>query len=366
MDATKTFAITASGDVYAWGQNTNGQLGDGTTTVRNSPVKLALSGIVAAQSGSAHTVFLPGDSTPPPTNRPPVASFSSQCSGLTCTFDSGSSSDVDGTIVSRHWALGSGGATATGTTTSFTYPTAGTYTVALTVTDDDGATHTTSSTVTVSDEPPPASSVAFRAATTASGNTTALNVRLPGTLRADDQLIAFISTNIAVSPAPPTGWTLVADEVHASGDLQTRVFTRRAAAGDAGSSVQFTLSRITKVDAIVVAYSGVQAASPIAAVATGEEAATSTTHLAPSLTSVPAASWAISYWAEKTSTSSDWVSPADLVQRAESVGSGSGRIVSLTVDSGAPVAAGTWAGRSAVSATAGRKVTSVSLALRPA
>lgn len=363
----QTFAITADGDVYAWGQNTNGQLGDGTTTVRTTPVKLAISGIVAAQSGSAHTVFLPGESTPPPpTNVAPVASFASSCSGLVCSFDSSASTDSDGTIVERRWTFGPPGAAETGATAQFTYPGSGTYTVTLTVTDDDGATGTASSTVTVNSEPPVPSSIAFRAVATASSNTTALSVTVPATVQENDQLLAFVSTNVAVNPLPPAGWTLVADKVISSGDLQTRVFAHRGTAGDAGSTVRFALSAMTKVDVTLLAYSGVQAASPIAAVAMGEEIATTTVHVAPSLASVPASAWVVSYWAEKSSTSSDWVGPGDMTQRGESVGTGSGRILSLTADSGAAVTAGAWTGRSATSATAGRKVTTVSLALRPA
>ncbi len=35
-------ALTASGDVWAWGLNSDGQIGNGTTTTRNTPVKVAL------------------------------------------------------------------------------------------------------------------------------------------------------------------------------------------------------------------------------------------------------------------------------------------------------------------------------------
>jgi serine protease len=81
------------------------------------------------------------------TNSPPTANFSVTTSGLTANFTD-SSTDSDGTIVSRSWSFGDGG-TSTATSPSHTYASAGTYTVSLTVTDDDGAPNTRTQSVTV-------------------------------------------------------------------------------------------------------------------------------------------------------------------------------------------------------------------------
>jgi len=80
-------------------------------------------------------------------NQPPVAGFTSSCVALACSFTS-TSSDPDGTIAGYSWTFGDGG-TSTEQNPLHIYAAAGTYTVTLTVTDDQGATNSTSQSVTV-------------------------------------------------------------------------------------------------------------------------------------------------------------------------------------------------------------------------
>jgi PKD repeat protein len=77
-----------------------------------------------------------------------VASFTYSCTDLSCDFDASGSSDSDGTIVTYGWDFGDG-STASGVTTGHEYASEGTYTVVLTVTDDDGATGSDSQDVSV-------------------------------------------------------------------------------------------------------------------------------------------------------------------------------------------------------------------------
>jgi len=68
----------------------------------------------------------------------------------TITFDAGSSTDPDGRITEYNWNNGCENTTATSCPViTYTYTIPGSYTVTLTVTDDDGATDTTSKIITV-------------------------------------------------------------------------------------------------------------------------------------------------------------------------------------------------------------------------
>jgi PKD repeat protein len=82
-----------------------------------------------------------------PPNLPPVSGFGESCTDLHCNFTD-ASTDSDGDVVSWSWDFGD----TTGSTLqdpSHTFAAAQTYTVSLTVTDDDGAGNIHSHTVTV-------------------------------------------------------------------------------------------------------------------------------------------------------------------------------------------------------------------------
>ncbi|HLP22116.1 MAG TPA: T9SS type A sorting domain-containing protein, partial [Chitinophagales bacterium] len=59
-----SMALKSDGTVWTWGENTHGQLGDGSTTDRNLPVQvMGLSGIVAIAAGNIHCLALKNDGT---------------------------------------------------------------------------------------------------------------------------------------------------------------------------------------------------------------------------------------------------------------------------------------------------------------
>ena len=90
-------------------------------------------------------------------NQPPTAQFTGPTAGTVgtaVTFNAAGSSDPDGSIASYAWTFGDNTA-ATGVSPTKTWSTAGTFTVTLTVTDNQGATATRSATVTIAGATPP-------------------------------------------------------------------------------------------------------------------------------------------------------------------------------------------------------------------
>jgi len=94
-------------------------------------------------------------------NSPPVASFvMSPTAGeapLTVDFDASGSTDADGNIVSYEWGFGDGN-NGTGVTIEHVFNAADTYTITLTVTDDQGKTASATQEITVAaggSAPPP-------------------------------------------------------------------------------------------------------------------------------------------------------------------------------------------------------------------
>ena len=90
---------------------------------------------------------------PPPINQPPVAIFTSSCSGLSCTFTNGSTDD--GSVTASSWDFGDNSGSSAIQNPTYTYAAGGSYEVTLTVTDNMGTIGTVKHTVTVTVPPPP-------------------------------------------------------------------------------------------------------------------------------------------------------------------------------------------------------------------
>ena len=116
-----------------------------------------------------------------PANQAPAAAFTVSAADLAIGVDGSGSTDADGSLASHEWTFGDGGS-GTGAVVSHTYAAAGTYTVRLTVTDDDGATGSVEQVVTVTAPPVDQAPVA---AFTASADGLTLSVHGGGSTDAD-------------------------------------------------------------------------------------------------------------------------------------------------------------------------------------
>lgn len=297
-----------------------------------------------------------------PVDGPPTARFTVSCAALVCGFDGSTSSDAEGPVAGYRWDFGDGQA-GTGGQVSHEFVTGGTYRVTLTVTDGAGATGAVSRDVVVA----PAGTggeIVFRGVGRAVGNLAAATVALPASVQQGDALLLFATVNqVAASvsgPAGVPGWTPLANFV--SGTARTLVWTTTAPPGGAGTPVALQFDRYTKVVVELLAYGGASATGPGAVVATGSDSGT--VHTTPTVTADGDGDWLVSYWADKSSTTTSWAAPAGMSVRDRAFGTPSGHISALVGDSGGPVPAGSAGGLSASTNAVSRAAT-VTVLLQP-
>ena len=250
----------------------------------------------------------------------PQASFTTSCADDVCAVDASASADPDGTIASYAWDFGDG-QTATGETAAVTYAADGTYTVRLTVTDDQGLTNSTTRTVTAT---VPAGR-GFIGTDAATSQSTSLRdtVTVPTDVREGDQLLLFAASNAKGTDGldAPAGWTRVLDGT--TSNSRSALFARTATATDAGSTVEVTTSVYARTDVVIAAYRGV-------ALTLGGQTAVQgyTTPSRPAT----AGSYVLSFWADKTATTTTWTPPPGVTVRHSFAGTGAGHVSEMLAD----------------------------------
>ncbi len=163
-----TFTDTSS-DTDGTLVNWSWDFGDGNSSYQRNPTHQYLDDdtysvtLTVRDDGGATdatTTDIPVDNVPP--NAVAGGPYNAEA-GTPITLDGSTSDDSDGTIVLYEWDLDNDGFydDATGATTIKTWSSAGTYTIGLKVTDDDGATDTDTTTVDVTSNAPPTASFSY-------------------------------------------------------------------------------------------------------------------------------------------------------------------------------------------------------------
>ncbi|CAN5917686.1 hypothetical protein BH24BAC1_BH24BAC1_38470 [soil metagenome] len=216
-------------------------------------------------------------------------------------------------------------------------------------------------------EQPVDSPVAFRDVTSKNVSAIRPRVAVPVGVSPGDGLVLFVTVNAAGAtmsePAGVTGWQRIGDLE--SGTMRTYVYQRVATGDEDGLDVMFTLARRVKVTMQLLVYAGTATQAPVVPVAAGKDAGTAT-HTTPRVDVTVPGSWVLSYWADKSSSTTGWTAPQQETARAVSLGSLSGRVTSLAADSGGPVAVGRYGGLTATADAESSRGTMWSLVLAPA
>jgi len=165
VGAAVAFNASASADAdgtiasYSWNYGDGSAVGSGVSTskVYGAAGSYTVTLTVTDNQGAVGSTTRVVTVTAVPGNASPTASFTATPTsvqvGTAVAFNASASADTDGTIASYSWSYGDGSAAGSGASTSKVYGAAGSYTVTLTVTDNQGAVGSTTRVVTVTGVP---------------------------------------------------------------------------------------------------------------------------------------------------------------------------------------------------------------------
>ncbi|MET0999372.1 MAG: PKD domain-containing protein, partial [Marmoricola sp.] len=282
--------------------------------------------------------------TAPPVNTAPTARITNPgCTNLVCSFTGSTSTDPDNDQLTYNWDFGDNSTDATTQNASHTYATAGSRTVTLTVNDGQGHSHSDTTIVNPTAANPGVSNVTFVAsAGSVSNGTVTPTVTLPAGVQVGDTMLLFLGA--ASSPrtySDPSGWTLLESEDGASA-MSARAWTKTATQADtqAGVRVSVTASATTKTEMTVAVYRGTDGTTPIASSASKLDSAAGAAHTSPGVTATGETNWLVTYWADRSDTTTAWTAPAAATVRRTAAGTGSSHVAALLGDSNGPVTSG--------------------------
>jgi PKD repeat protein len=347
-----TFTGSTSGDPdgdtlsYSW------DFGDGGSSTATSPTHN-----YASPGGTKTVVLTVSDghglsdtdsvtvSPSPGANAVPTARITGvNCVDLTCSFVGDTSDDPENDTLTYSWEFGDGG-TSTEQNPTHPYGTQGARTVTLTVDDGNGNQDTDTAPANPTDPVVnPASNVTFVGTASNVGNSTARVVTLPPGVHVGDTMLLFIgSASNGRTYTDPTGWTLLEAKDGTNAAMGVRAWTKKATMSDTTGTAKVTvnISSATKADLTVAVYRGTDATTAIDASASKIDNASGAAHTSPAVTATKSTDWLVTYWADRSNTSTAWTAPLGVAVRwIGQPDSSSAHALGLLADSNAAVTAG--------------------------
>ncbi|TDD25058.1 hypothetical protein E1287_37645 [Actinomadura sp. KC06] len=196
--------------------------------------------------------------------------------------------------------------------------------------------------------------IGFRDAVTAYTNGATSNaIVLPGSLQAGDYVLVFGALSSvsagdqAIASSTGGTWAPLGPGSVDDTNLRTRVWAKVLEASDLGATITLSWTSAVKHSMGAVAYSGVDATSPIDGTpATAVEAGTDTTHDAPGVTPSGANRWVVDLVADRGAADTTITAPDGRTERAEQLGNSLGTTSLIIADSDGPVTGGVASGPS--------------------
>ncbi len=351
-DLSCTFTGSTSSDpdsdtlTYSW------DFGDGTSSTAANPAHN-----YASPGGSKDVVLTVSDGhglsdtdtvtvTPSPgANAAPTAHITGvNCDDLSCSFVGDTSDDPDNDTLTYSWDFGDGG-TSTAANPTHPYTASGARTVTLTVDDGHGNEDADTAQANPTDpDPDPVSNIDFVGTASNVGNSTLRTVTLPAGVQAGDTMLLFLgAASNGRTYTNPTGWTLLQAADGTNGAMGVRAWTKKATSTDAagGVKVSVTISSATKADLTVGVYRDTDSTTPIAASASKIDNTAGAAHTSPAVTATVNNNWLVTYWADRSNTSTAWTTPLGVeVRWPGQPDTSSAHALGLLADSNTAVGAG--------------------------
>jgi hypothetical protein len=211
--------------------------------------------------------------------------------------------------------------------------------------------------------PPPPAEVTYVGGAASNRNSTVHSVTVPTKVEAGDALVLFDTiNNTSYVESAPSGWTL--EGTTTVNGARTRVWSRTATAGSAGSAVSLTVSGSAMVSLQLLAYAGTDPVDPVLVSAGASETVSRAAHTTPTISGVPLGATVLSYWTDKSVGTTGWAVPAGQTLRGQSAGTGAGHLTHLATDARMQTS-GPAGGVTATASTADARAMMWTLALAP-